>query len=103
MTTVPAQSFSAPARALVIAAARFIPGVCAVLTSSSFACTTRTPRCFHFDSVLMPRTERERSLARRRADDAVREVLHGEEHQVFFGKRLDRVHDVGGSVDQRAG
>src|ERR1700704_4577925 len=51
--TVPAQSFSAPARAWVIAAARFIPGVCAVLMSSSFACTTRTPRCFHFDSLSM--------------------------------------------------
>src|SRR5689334_17237989 len=51
MTTVPAQSFSAPARACVIAAARFMPGVCAVLTSSSFARTTRTPRCFHSDSL----------------------------------------------------
>src|SRR2546425_11674099 len=55
MTTVPAQSFSAPARAFVIAAARFMPGVCAVLMSSSFACTTRTPRCFHWDSVFMSR------------------------------------------------
>src|SRR5882672_5482106 len=36
ITTVPAQSFSAPARAWVIAAARFMPGVCAVLMSSSF-------------------------------------------------------------------
>src|SRR5882762_5534365 len=53
MITVPAQSFSAPARAFVIAAARFMPGVCAVLISSSFACTTRTPRCFRFDSVSM--------------------------------------------------
>jgi uncharacterized RmlC-like cupin family protein len=34
MTTVPAQSFSAPARAWVMAAARFIPGVCGVLISS---------------------------------------------------------------------
>src|SRR6266436_5653391 len=48
MTTVPAQSFSAPARACVIAAARFIPGVCAVLVSSSLACTTRTPCKRHF-------------------------------------------------------
>src|SRR6266446_1785239 len=47
MTTVPAHSFSAPARAWVMAAARFMPGVCAVLTSSSFACTTRTPSNFH--------------------------------------------------------
>src|ERR687898_2307100 len=44
MTTVPAHSFSAPARAAVIAAARFIPGVWGVFTSSSSACTTRTPR-----------------------------------------------------------
>ena len=28
------------------AAARFIPGVCGVLVSSSSACTTRTPCCF---------------------------------------------------------
>src|SRR4029077_8661673 len=53
MTTVPAHSLSAPARAFVIAAARFMPGVCGVLMSSSFACTTRTPRCFHFDSLSM--------------------------------------------------
>src|SRR5258708_38895209 len=47
MTTVPAQSFSAPARAWVIAAARFMPGVWAVLMSSSFERTTRTPSNFH--------------------------------------------------------
>src|ERR1022692_414493 len=51
MTTVPAQSFSAPARAGVIAAARFMPGVCAVLLSSSLECTTRTPCSRHFDVV----------------------------------------------------
>src|SRR5690348_15858848 len=51
ITTVPAQSFSAPARACVIAAARFMPGVCGVVMSSSFACTTRTPACFHLDSI----------------------------------------------------
>ena len=55
ITTVPAHSFSAPVRAWVIAAARFIPGVCGVLMSSSFACTTRTPWNFHFcaDDSLM--------------------------------------------------
>src|SRR5436190_22317974 len=52
MTTVPAQSFSAPARACVIAAARFMPGVCAVLVSSSFACTTRTPCTRHLETVV---------------------------------------------------
>src|SRR6266436_9739641 len=50
MTTVPAQSFSAPARAWVMAAARFMPGVCAVLMSSSLERTTRTPVYFHFGS-----------------------------------------------------
>src|SRR5262247_845423 len=50
ITTVPAQSFSAPARAWVMAAARFMPGVCGVLMSSSFECTTRTPWCFHLGS-----------------------------------------------------
>jgi hypothetical protein len=34
MWTVPAQSFSAPTRAKLIAAARFMPGVCAVEASS---------------------------------------------------------------------
>src|ERR1700704_1911888 len=47
MTTVPAQSFSAPARAWVMAAARFMPGVWAGLMSSSSAVTTRTPSNFH--------------------------------------------------------
>src|SRR5687768_11156976 len=52
ITTVPAHSFSAPARACVIAAARFIPGVCGVLMSSSFECTTRTPSNFHLGPVM---------------------------------------------------
>src|SRR4051794_23998033 len=43
MATVPAHSLSAPARAAVIAAARLMPGVCGVLTSSWWARTTRTP------------------------------------------------------------
>src|SRR4051794_39167716 len=43
MTTVPAHSFSAPARAAVIAAARLMPGVCGVLASSWSSRTTRTP------------------------------------------------------------
>ena len=37
----------------VIAAARFIPGVCAVFGSSSLPCTTRTPWNFHFEISLM--------------------------------------------------
>src|SRR6185437_16562798 len=45
IVTVPAQSFCAPARAWVMAAARFMPGVCAVLVSSSLPFTTRTPSC----------------------------------------------------------
>src|SRR5882757_1738462 len=47
MTTVPAHNFSAPARAWVIAAARFMPGVWAVLVSSSLERTTRTPSRRH--------------------------------------------------------
>src|SRR3954468_11486558 len=43
MTTVPAHSFSAPARAVSIAAMRVMPGVCGVFGSSSPAWTTRTP------------------------------------------------------------
>ena len=49
---MPAQSFSAPVRACVMAAARFMPGVCAVLVSSSVPFTTRTPWYFQFDRVI---------------------------------------------------
>src|SRR3954470_21759425 len=62
MTTVPAHSFSAPVRARVIAAARLMPGVCAVLTSSSVPLTTRTPSSFHLGlsiAVLFPVGRRE--------------------------------------------
>src|SRR5581483_10122092 len=45
MTALPAQSFSLPARARSIAAARFMPGVCGVLESSWSARTMRTPLC----------------------------------------------------------
>jgi hypothetical protein len=40
---VPAQIFCAPTRAALIAAARFMPGVCAVLLSSWSPLITRTP------------------------------------------------------------
>src|SRR5271165_1736291 len=46
MCTVPAQIFCAPTRAKLIAAARFMPGVWAVLASSESAGITRTPECF---------------------------------------------------------
>ena len=45
MVTVQAHSFWAPTRAKLMAAARFIPGVCAVLVSSDPAGMTRTPSC----------------------------------------------------------
>ena len=45
MLTVPAQIFCAPTRAALIAAARFMPGVCAVLGSSWSPLMTRTPLC----------------------------------------------------------
>src|SRR5690242_18415326 len=53
MTTVPAHSLSAPIRAWLIAAARVMPGVCAVFKSSWFDFTTRTPWRLHFDSTAM--------------------------------------------------
>jgi hypothetical protein len=43
MVTVPAQSFRAPTRSPLIAAARCMPGVWAVLVSSASPGTTRTP------------------------------------------------------------
>src|SRR6478672_409249 len=46
MVTVPAHSFCAPTRAKLIAAARFMPGVWAVLVSREPAGITRTPSCF---------------------------------------------------------
>src|SRR5215510_12208506 len=62
ITTVPAQSFSAPARAWVMAAARFMPGVCGVLMSSSLECTTRTPWYFHFGSGALDRVRSEQAV-----------------------------------------
>src|SRR4051795_8283358 len=50
MWTVPAQIFWAPTRAKLIAAARFIPGVCGVLVSRLLPGITRTP--FSFQSVI---------------------------------------------------
>src|SRR5881275_2428370 len=47
--TVPAQIFCAPTRAKLIAAARFMPGVCGVLVSSWSPGITLTP--FVFQSV----------------------------------------------------
>ena len=46
MVTVPAHSFSAPARARSMAAARDMPGVCAVLGSSVSPGMTLTPWVF---------------------------------------------------------
>src|SRR5579864_4169008 len=46
MRTVPAQIFCAPTRAKLIAAARFIPGVCGVLVSSWSPGMTFTPWVF---------------------------------------------------------
>src|SRR3954470_16199229 len=46
MWTVPAQIFCAPTRAALIAAARFIPGVCGILVSRLSPGMTRTPVCF---------------------------------------------------------
>src|ERR1700733_13228398 len=46
MWTVPAQIFCAPTRAKLIAAARFMPGVCGVLVSSWSPGITLTPCSF---------------------------------------------------------
>src|SRR5439155_11379492 len=46
MWTVPAQIFCAPTRAKLIAAARFMPGVCGVLVSSWSPGMTLTPLVF---------------------------------------------------------
>ena len=46
MCTVPAHSFCAPTRALLIAAARSMPGVEAVLVSRLSPGITATPLCF---------------------------------------------------------
>ena len=50
IVTVPAQSFVAPVRAWVIAAARVIPGVCAVLRSSCALGMILTPWSRQFRS-----------------------------------------------------
>src|SRR5258708_14895463 len=51
MLTVPAQIFSAPTRAKLIAAARDIPFVCVTFGSSSCPRTTRTPWCFQWAAL----------------------------------------------------
>jgi hypothetical protein len=47
MVTVPAHNFCAPVLAAVMAAARFMPGVCGVLVSRFPPGMTRTPLFFH--------------------------------------------------------
>src|SRR5262249_18905172 len=70
MVTVPAHSFSAPTRAKLMAAARFMPGVCAVFGSSDEAGMTLTPwRRQFFASVslliaLHPHRFKDRSFLR---------------------------------------
>jgi len=46
-------SFCAPAVAVVIAAARFMPAVCGVFGSRSQAWTTRIPSCFQRSSLIL--------------------------------------------------
>src|SRR5687767_13849985 len=76
MTTVPAHSFSAPARAVVIAAARLMPGVCGVLGSSSSARTTRTPSWRQSDAmgVLIAQVPLRHALSRDPAAAAARDA-----------------------------
>src|SRR3954467_6278281 len=66
MSTVPAHSFSAPARAEVIAAARVMPGGCGVFGASSPALTTRTPSVRQ--SVIAHRDRELRAVALARGD-----------------------------------
>ena len=79
IVTVPAQSFSAPARACVTAAARCMPGVCGVLVSSASPGITRTPSVRQ-SRVMAP------TLARR---------------QPFAGGRVGREERLDGQLGQR--
>jgi hypothetical protein len=52
MVTVPAQSLREPTRWWLIAAARFMPGVCGVFVSNRSAGTTTTP-CVRQSGLLL--------------------------------------------------
>src|SRR6185437_15188351 len=76
-TTVPAQSFSAPVRACVMAAARDMPGVCAVLVSSSPARTMWIPWVFQsgiLEPIIAVRARNTPAQGVSRAQTAAREV-----------------------------
>src|SRR5262245_28327859 len=97
MSTVPAHSFSAPARAVVIAAARVMPGVCGVLGSSSPARTTRTP--LSRQSVIATDCDRERRVvALAGVDDREPAV---DERVGRRGHRLQREEPAAGREDLR--
>src|SRR5258708_5741836 len=88
MTTVPAQSFSAPVRAWVMAAARFMPGVCAVLMSSSPDLTTRTPSSFHLPSDALMVALCSPQDGRKSVSSKAKELLK-QGRQAFYALPLD--------------
>src|SRR4051794_31475354 len=80
MLTVPAQIFCAPTRAKLIAAARFMPGVCAVLVSRELPGITFTPCSFQsilswLWSWLMRRLSSTRRQSGEEVDDELGERL----------------------------
>src|SRR3984885_783996 len=88
MTTVPAHNFSAPARAWVMAAARFMPDVWAVLMSSSLERTTRTPSSRHRASLPLFMATSPRRVSEPRLLGAARALWKS------IGKEADRTAPV---------
>src|SRR5947199_6601165 len=95
MWTVPAQIFCAPTRAKLIAAARFMPGVCGVLVSSWSPGMTLTPCVFQSIgplsccSLISLSRSRVVALSRDRHAAVDRQDLAGD-HARFVARQVER-------------
>src|SRR6266478_3162654 len=100
MWTVPAQIFCAPTRAKLIAAARFMPGVCGVLVSSWSPGMTLTPLVFQSMppvsccSLISPFRKYARSGSRNRHAAVHRQDLAGDHARLVRGQIERALGDV---------
>src|SRR6266446_4773732 len=95
--TVPAQIFCAPTRAKLIAAARFIPGVCGVLVSSWSPGMTLTPLVFQSIpccSLISPFRKFAGSGSRNRHAAVHRQDLPGDHARLVRGQIERALGDV---------
>src|SRR4029078_7693971 len=100
MCTVPAQIFCAPTRAKLIAAARFMPGVCGVLVSSWSPGMTLTPCSFQSTCAcsLISQSPTVERLGHR-GPTIHRQYLAGD-HAAFVRGKIERTIGDVGRLDQ---